>query len=150
MLSFCGMEIATVHAKDVENPQQAYPRAMLIATLIIVFTLVCGGLAIGIVLPQSEISLVAGIMQAFAAFFAAYHLSFILPFIALTLVIGGMGSVSNWIIAPTRGLLLAAKDGYLPKHLDQQNRFGSPSTLLFYQAILVTLVTIVFLLLPSV
>ena len=39
MLSFCGMEIATVHARDVKNPQRSYPRAMLLATLIIVVTL---------------------------------------------------------------------------------------------------------------
>ncbi len=122
MLSFCGMEIATVHAGDVRNPQRSYPRAMLLATVLIVFTLICGSLAIALVLPAKEISLVAGIMQAFQAFFAVYHLTWLLPFIALTLVIGGMGSVSNWIIAPTRGLMLAAKDGYLPRHFGAKPR----------------------------
>ena len=128
MLSFCGMEIATVHDRDVSNPQRSYPRAMLLATLLIVVTLVCGALAIAIVLPEKQISLVAGIMQAFQAFFAVYHLTWLLPFIAVTLVIGGMGSVSNWIIAPTRGLLLAAKDGYLPRHFGNQNKFGMPQS----------------------
>ncbi len=150
MLSFCGMEIATVHARDVKNPQGSYPRAMLLATLIIVVTLVCGALAIAVVLPQKEISLVAGIMQAFQAFFAVYHITWILPLIALTLVIGGMGSVSNWIIAPTRGLLLAAQDGYLPRHFAKENRFAAPRVLLIYQALIVTVISMVFLLLPSV
>ena len=150
MLSFCGMEIATVHARDVQNPQRTYPRAMLLATLIIVVTLVCGALAIAMVLPEKQISLVAGIMQAFHAFFAVYHLTWILPLIALTLVIGGMGSVSNWIIAPTRGLLLAAQDGYLPKHFAYQNRFAAPKVLLIYQAVIVTVITLIFLLLPSI
>ena len=31
------------------------------------------------VLPEKQISLVAGIMQAFQAFFAVYHLTWILP-----------------------------------------------------------------------
>jgi glutamate:GABA antiporter len=150
MLSFCGMEIATVHARDVKDPQRSYPRAMLLSTLIIVFTLVCGALAIAIVLPEKQISLVAGIMQAFQIFFAAYHLTWILPIIALTLVIGGMGSVSNWIIAPTRGLCLAARDGYLPRHFAVENSFGAPKILLVYQALIVTAVSMVFLLLPSV
>lgn len=150
MLSFCGMEIATVHARDVKDPQSSYPRAMFLATLIIVTTLICGALAIAVVLPEKNISLVAGIMQAFQAFFAVYHLTWILPFVALTLVIGGMGSVSNWIIAPTRGLLLATQDGYLPKHFAQENRFAAPKALLIYQALIVTAVTMVFLLLPTI
>jgi amino acid transporter len=150
MLSFCGMEIATVHARDVKDPQHSFPRAMLLATLIIVFTLVCGALAIAIVLPEKQISLVAGIMQAFHAFFAEYHLTWILPIIALSLVIGGMGSVSNWIIAPTRGLMLAAKDGNLPVHFASENRFAAPKVLLIYQALIVTAVSMVFLLMPSI
>lgn len=150
MLSFCGMEIATVHDRDVSNPQRSYPRAMLLATLLIVVTLVCGALAIAIVLPEKQISLVAGIMQAFQAFFAVYHLTWLLPLIALTLVIGGMGSVSNWIIAPTRGLLLAAKDGYLPRHFGRENKLGAPKALLLYQAVIVTIISMVFLLLPTI
>ncbi|MBS0351208.1 MAG: amino acid permease, partial [Proteobacteria bacterium] len=150
MLSFCGMEIATVHTRDVKDPQRTYPRAMLLATLVIVVTLICGALAIAFVLPEKEISLVAGIMEAFQAFFAEYHLTSLLPFIALTLVIGGMGSVSNWIVAPIRGLLFASQEGFLPAHFSNENRFGAPKILLLYQALIVTAVTMVFLLLPSI
>ena len=150
ILSFCGMEIATVHAKDVRNPQRSYPRAMLIATLIIVVTLVCGALSIAIVLPENQISLVSGIMQAFHEFFAVYHLNWVLPIVAIMLVIGGMGGVNNWIIAPIRGLLVAAKDEHLPKHLQHENLSGAPSVLLIYQALIVSVVTMVFLLMPSV
>ena len=70
MLSFCGIEIATVHANDVANPQRAFPRALVYSVLIILSTLILGSLAIAVVLPQQEINLVAGIMQAFDAFFA--------------------------------------------------------------------------------
>lgn len=150
ILSFCGMEIATVHAADVRNPQKSYPRAMLIATSMIVVTLVCGALAIAIVLPEKQISLVAGIMQAFHAFFVVYHLNWVLPFVALMLVIGGMGGVNNWVIAPTRGLLYAAKDGDLPSHMQRENLYGAPSVLLIYQAVIVSVVTMIFLLMPSV
>ncbi len=150
ILSFCGMEIATVHAVDVKNPQRAYPRAMLLATGIILVTLMLGSLAIAVVLPQAKISLVAGIMQAFSAFFHAYHLAWMLPIIALMLVIGGMGGVSNWIIAPTRGLLIAGRDGNLPKLLQRENRFGSPSVLLVGQAVIVSIIALAFLLMPSI
>lgn len=150
MLSFCGMEIATVHSGYVNNPQRAYPRAMLIAAAIIFFTLVCGGLSIAMVIPEANISLVAGIMQAFTAFFTAYHLHWVLPIIAVMLVLGGMGGVNNWIIAPTRGLQIAGLDGNLPKHFCAENSCQAPHRLLIYQAIIVTFVTLAFLLLPTV
>lgn len=67
------------------------------------------------------------------------------------LIIGGMGGVNNWIIAPMRGLLYAIRDGEMSRHLLRENRFGAPSALLILQALLVTLVVaLVFLWLPSI
>jgi len=150
MMSFCGIEIATVHARDVKNPQRAFPRALFFSTIIIVVTLIFGALAIAIIVPGNKISLVAGNMQAFEMFLDAYHISWMLPLVALALVIGGLGSVSNWIIAPTKGLIIAAQDGNLPKNLQRENRHGAPLTILIYQAIIVSLLSLVFLLMPSV
>lgn len=150
MMSFCGMEIATVHAREVKNPQKAFPKALMISTVILLVTLIFGSLSIAIVLPQAKISLVAGIMQSFDAFFSGYHMHWVMPILATTLVIGGLGGVSNWIVAPTKGLLVAAQDGHLPKHLSQENKHHAPAVLLYYQAIIVTLLVSVFLLMPSV
>lgn len=150
MLSFCGIEIATVHANDVHNPQHAFPRALIYSVMIILSTLILGSLAIAIVLPQQDINLVAGIMQAFDAFFARYHLSWMMPVVALMLVMGGLGGVSNWIIAPTKGLLVAAEDGNLPVLFQKTNRNGAPASMLITQAIIVTLLSTLFLFMPSV
>ncbi|MDX2346779.1 MAG: APC family permease, partial [Legionella sp.] len=150
MLSFCGIEIATVHANDVENPQSTFPKALFYSVGIILSTLILGSLAIAVVLPQGDINLVAGIMQAFDAFFAQYHLLWLMPVIALMLVMGGLGGVSNWIIAPTKGLLVAAQDGNLPVFFQRENKAGAPVVLLIGQAVLVTLLSTLFLFMPSV
>lgn len=150
MLSFCGMEIATVHVRDARNPQSVFPKAIMYATVFILVTLVLGSLSIAVVIPQKDISLVSGIMQAFDVFFNAYHMSWIMPLIGLMLVIGGMGGVSNWIIAPTKGLLIAAQDGNLPPHLQSENKHGAPKALLVYQAVIVTFLASIFFLIPSV
>lgn len=150
MMSFCGMEIATVHASDVRDPQRSYPRAMLLTTVIILSTLICGSLAIAVVLPGSDISLVSGIMQAFDAFFSAYHLQGLLSVVAIMLIVGGMGGVNNWIIAPTRGLSLALQDCDAPAVLLQSNRHGAPKSLLLIQAAIVSVVSMIFLLLPTI
>ncbi|WP_133130862.1 APC family permease [Legionella yabuuchiae] len=150
MMSFCGIEIATVHANDVDNPQRAFPYALIYSVLIILSTLILGSLAIAVVLPQSDINLVAGIMQAFDAFFARYHLSWFMPLIAIMLVLGGLGGVSNWIIAPTKGLLVAAEDGNLPPLFQRTNKRNAPLTMLLGQAVIVTILSSLFLFMPSV
>ncbi|MFC3908894.1 APC family permease [Legionella dresdenensis] len=150
MMSFCGIEIATVHANDVPNPQRAFPRALINSVVIILVTLILGSLAIAVVLPQHDINLVAGIMQAFDAFFARYHLSWMMPIVAIMLVMGGLGSVSNWIIAPTKGLLVAAEEGNLPPLFQITNQHGAPVVMLLTQAVIVTVLSTLFLFMPSV
>lgn len=150
MMSFCGIEIATVHANDVLNPQYAFPRALINSVGIILGTLILGSLAIALVLPAKDINLVAGIMQAFDAFFARYHLSWLMPIIAVMLVMGGFGGVSNWIIAPTKGLLVAAKEGNLPPVFQRTNQQGAPTTILISQAVIVSILSALFLFMPSV
>lgn len=150
MMSFCGIEIATVHANDVNNPQKAFPRALIFSVLIILSTLILGSLAIAVVMPQNDINLVSGIMQAFDAFFARYHLSQVMPAIAVMLVLGGLGGVSNWIIAPTKGLLVAAEDGNMPQRFQKTNEQGAPVFMLIAQAVIVTILSSLFLFMPSV
>ena len=150
MVSFFGIELTTVHASNVKNPQHAYPRALLYSTIIIVVTMLLGALSLAEIIPEHKISLVAGVIQAYDLFFTHYHMHWLMPLIAVMLVIGGAGSVNNWIIAPTRGLMMAAEDGNLPPLLKQKNRHGAPKLLLILQACLVTVLTLVFLLVPSV
>lgn len=150
IMSFCGIEIATVHANDVKNPQTAFPKVLIYSVGIILSTLILGSLAIAIVLPQGDINLVAGIMQAFEAFFSSYHMSWMMPIVAVMLVLGGLGGVSNWIIAPTKGLLVAAEDGNLPEAFQRTNAHGAPVVMLFTQATIVTVLSGLFLFMPSV
>lgn len=150
MLSFCGIEIATVHANDVHDPQRAFPRSLIYSVCIILSTLILGSLAIAVVLPQDEINLVAGIMQAFDSFFVQYQLKWMMPVIAVMLVLGGFGGVSNWIIAPTKGLLVAAQEDNLPLSFQRVNRHGAPVMMLVGQAVIVTVLSSLFLFMPSV
>lgn len=150
MMSFCGIEIATVHANDVKQPQHAFPQALTYAVLIILSTLMFGSLAIAVVLPQQDINLVAGIMQAFQAFFARYELLWLMPVVAVMLVLGGLGGVSNWIIAPTKGLLVAAQDDNMPLIFQCVNRHEAPMMMLIGQAVIVTVLSALFLFMPTV
>lgn len=150
LLSFCGMEMSAIHARDVQNPQRNYPRAILLSVLLILGLTILGVLAIAAVIPQNEISLTAGSMQAFASFVNAYNLGWLVPFMAFLVVIGALASLSTWIVGPSRGLLAAAQHGDLPPYFRRLNKDGMPLRLLVLQGLIVTGLSFMFLLMPTV
>jgi len=150
MLGFAGMEMSAVHAREVENPQRDYPRAIFFATIIILVLSVLGSLAIAFVVPQSEISLVAGIMQAMKALLARFGLSWMMPIFAVMISFGAISMVSTWIIGPSKGLFQTAHEGLLPPLFHKRNRFGMPSSILIGQGIVVSLFSLAFLFMPTV
>ena len=150
MTSFLGMELAAVHVRNVRDPQRNYPRAMFFSVILILITMIFGSLAIAIVMPKDQISLVQGVPQAFNSFFEAYHLTALMPMLIILLLLGSLGSMINWIISPAKGLLLAADNGFLPHWLYRLNKHGVASRILLLQAVLVTALCSVFLLFPTV
>lgn len=150
MTAFLGMELATVHIKDVRNPQTTFPKALYISVIIILSTMILGSLGIAMVLPKDEINLVNGVMQAFTNFFAVYHLSWTIPIITVMLLLGSLGGIVSWVISPAKGLMQAAQTGFMPDFLKKENKHGVASNLLIVQAVLVSLFCCAFLFMPSV
>lgn len=150
LLAFCGMEMSAVHASDVRNPQKDYPRAILLSAAIILGLSILGVLSIAMVVPKSEISLVAGALQAISVFVQQYGISWMTPYIAALIAIGAIGSVSTWIIGPSKGVLAAAEEGDLPEVFKKTNKHGVPTVLLIVQGVIVTLLSMMFLLMPTV
>ena len=150
ILSLAGMEMSAVHAQEVENPQRDYPRAILLSAVVILAVFTLGSLAIAMVVPQSEIVLTAGIMEAFTAFFTAYNIQWLIPFMALLIGVGSIGMVSTWIVGPSKGLLATANDGDLPPFFQKTNKEGMPVNLLITQAAIITLLALVFVFMPNV
>ncbi|MBU4337800.1 MAG: amino acid permease, partial [Actinobacteria bacterium] len=74
MRAFAGIEASAVHANSVKNPQRNYPLSILIVVIIGLAVNILGSLSVAIVIPQSEISLVSGIMEAFRFFFKTFNL----------------------------------------------------------------------------
>jgi glutamate:GABA antiporter len=148
--SFLGMELATVHVKKVHNPQKNFPKAIFLTAIFIILSMTFGALAIAIVIPSSEISLVGGVIQSFSYFLSQYHLSFLLKFLISMILIGSLGGIINWIISPAQGLLQAAEDNFLPKWSKKLNKYDVPVNILWLQAIIVTIICVTFIYMPSV
>lgn len=150
MASFLGIELAGVHVNDIRNPQRNFPKAVLFSSFFLLFSMILGSLAIAFVLPEKEINLVAGVIQVFSNLFEVFGLKGLTPVLAVLIVIGTVGSITNWLISPAKGLLHAAEFGYMPKFFMRKNKHGVAQNILIGQAILVSLICLVFLLVPSV
>ncbi len=150
MLNFVGIEMNAVHASDVENPRRSFPIAIFASLIIIVLFSGLGTLAIAMVIPKGQISLVAGSIAAIDYFLKAYHLNSLIPVISLLIAFGALAGLSTWIVGPSRGVLTAAQNGDLPPILHTVNRHGMPLGMLLLQGGIVTFLAFIFLLLPSV
>ncbi len=149
-LFYAGMEMSAVHVTEVKNPQKDYPKAIFIAAIITVILFVLGTLAIGFVIPSQEINLTQSLLVAYNDVFSIFNVEFLGSIIAGFLAFGVFGQVSTWIAGPSKGLLAVGKAGYLPKWFQKCNDRGIQVNILFVQAIIVTILSIMFVLLPSV
>lgn len=145
LLGLAGVELAAYHIRETKNPQKSYPLAILFAVILILSVYILGTLAIAIVVPQKELLLASGLVQAFYVFFSSVGLAWMVPLLACLLFLGAMAGIITWIIGPAKGLLVVAQDGFLPKILQQENRFGVPVNLLITQALVASVLAMIFL-----
>ncbi len=150
LFSLLGLEMSSVHVLEVKNPAKDYPKALLISTIIISLSLTLASLAIAVVVPEKDLDIVTGIIQAFILFFNELGITQAAPWVAGCVVIGGICAVATWIIGPTKGLFAAASDGLLPERLSQTNRYGVPMTILLLQGCICSILVLVYLMLPTV
>ena len=149
-LFYAGMEMNAIHVKEIDNPTRNYPLAILLSSLATVPIFVLGTLAIAFIIPQSQINLVQSLLISYDDFFKFFHLGFLSPVIAAMLAFGVLGGVTVWVAGPSAGLLAVGKAGYLPPILQKTNENGAPVNLLILQAIIVTALSLMFVVMPSV
>lgn len=150
LLGLAGMEMSAFHAREAKNPQHNYPRATLISAIIILTISVLGSLSIAFVVPQTDVSLFAGLMQAFEKFFSAFGMTWAIPLLAFLAVIGSLAGINTWILGPAKGILTCAQDGFLPPFLQVTNKRDMPVGTLIFQAVIASLLTLIFFFMPDV
>lgn len=100
--------------------------------------------------PLNELELTSGGMEAFRYLFEELNMAWAVPLIAAVITIGALGMLSTWIVGPSRGLLATAQDGDFPPLLQKTNKHGMPVAIFVLQGAIVTLLSFVFLYMPSV
>ena len=149
-LFYAGMEMSAVHVKDVQNPGRDYPAAIALAAIITVCIFVFGTLAIGFVIPGSQINLVQSLLVAYDKLFLWIGMPWLGNIMAIFLAFGVLAQVVAWVGGPSKGLLQVGMAGYLPRVLQKRNGNGVQVGILILQGCIVTLLATLFVILPSV
>ncbi|MCF8041603.1 MAG: amino acid permease [Desulfarculaceae bacterium] len=149
ILGYFGIEMAAYHAREARDPKRDYPKAILLSVVIIVAIFIMGSLAIAVVVPAKDISLVAGLMQAMEKFFDPFGLQWLVPVLAVLVAAGGIAQISTWLVGPSKGLLATARDGSLPPVLEKVNKAHMPVSILVAQGLVSTVFVLLFLLVPN-
>lgn len=150
LFSLLGLEVIAMHAGNVNNPQKNYPRALALSAFLILFTIMFSSLALCIIMPKEHISLISGLMNVFKLFFNAYHFEAGTMIIGTCIVIGGLAIASSWMIALARGLHVAVCSINVPAWIQYVNKNHMPSRVLFFQAVVYSLLLSAFLLFPDI
>ena len=149
-LFYAGMEMMGVHVMDVNNPSRNYPKAIIIGSFATVCIFVLGTFALGVIIPAKDINLTQSLLIGFDNFFKYLHMSWAGPVIAVALVFGVLASVLTWVAGPSKGIFTVGKAGYLPPFFQKTNAGGVQRNILLVQGGIVTLLSLLFVIMPSV
>ncbi|HTX46475.1 MAG TPA: amino acid permease [Solirubrobacteraceae bacterium] len=151
VLGYAGIELAGFHARETKNPKRDFPRALIMATILIVGVSIVATLAISFIVPLKQLSLVAGIPQTFAIAFKSLGIgAWATKLLAVLITLGTLALISTWLLGPSKGLYAVEEEGELPPALHKVNRRHVPVSLLVFQGLMTTLFASLFLFVPSI
>ena len=149
-LFYAGMEMGGIHVKEVDNPSKNYPKAVLIGSLVTVLIFILGTFSLGIIIPQEDINLTQSLLVGFDRYFAFIRASWLSPIIAIALAFGVLAGVLTWVAGPSKGIFAVGRAGYLPPFFQRTNKIGVQRNILLIQGAIVTLLGLLFVVMPSV
>jgi amino acid transporter len=150
-LSYSGMEMNAVHVSSLRKPASEFPKAMFVAVGLVLAIFILPALAISWFIPAEQLSLTAGVMQAFDTVFAYFNLGWATPIIALMLIAASLGGMLTWLAGPSKGLLMISRqEGYLPPVLQRLNKHGIQQNILVAQGAVTTVIALLYALIPEV
>ncbi|QYF73150.1 amino acid permease [Cryobacterium sp. PAMC25264] len=146
MLLFAGVEVQAVHVREMKSPRRGFPLAMLLASLIAVVVFLFGSIAVAGLVPYDDIVLQTGVFDAMGTVIVGlWNMSWLLQILAALVCYGALSGALAWISAPSRAMLATAHDGLLPPILQKTNSVGIQRNILILQAIIVTVVSSIYL-----
>ncbi len=140
-LAMVGLEIGPVMGDEVHDPRRTFPRAILLGGILCAVAYVGSTVSLALAVPQSQMAVVQGMMQAIDKMSSGLHLSWILAPLAILMIASIVGSTSAWVSGSARILFVSGLDRYLPRALGNLHpRYGSPYVALIMFGLLASVI----------
>lgn len=112
--AFAGSETASLMGDEIKNARRAIPRALFLGGVTVAICYIMGTVSVILALPPSEVSTLAGLMQAISA--TAHRVGFesVIPFAAFLIALSNVGAAGAYLAAVARLPFVAGIDRYLP------------------------------------
>ena len=148
---YAGVEVNAVHVDELSDASRQFPKATLLAVVLILLVFILPTLAISVAVPAPHISFTAGVMQAFKRLLDHFGLSLLTPIIAVGLVVASLSGLLDWLTGPSTGLLdIARERGYLPRYFQEINSNGVQLHISVAQGIIITVIGLLYAVVPAV
>jgi glutamate:GABA antiporter len=147
---YAGLEVSSVHAGEVNNPQKDYPKVLFFGVALLMVLNIVGAFCIEMVVPAHSINLASGVMQTFTIFFTGHHLHWLIPIVAGMAFLGAFGQLSTWVLGPSKAMLSVAQNGDMPRWWQKTNKYGVPVRFVYTQAIAISVVALIYAVVPSI
>ena len=122
-----GLELGPVMGDEVRDPRRTFPRAILLGGILCAIAYVGATASLALAVPQSEMVLVQGTMQAIDKMSAGLSVGWMLLPLAALMMASITGSTSAWVSGSARILFVSGLDRYLPQSFGKIHpRHGSP------------------------
>ena len=114
VFAFGGLELGAIMGGEIRNPEKTVARAAWIAGLSIAAFYIAGTLAMLVLLPPDQVSVVTGLVQAAAAAGARLGIGWPPLVLAFAIGLGVTGQLGAWIAGSARLPFVIGIDHYLP------------------------------------
>jgi APA family basic amino acid/polyamine antiporter len=123
LYAFLGFESATIPARDIKDPAKTIPRATMIGTLIVTLLYILGTIVLFGILPldilQNSAAPFAEAAQIMGGDYGGY-------FVAIGVLISGLGVLNGWILITGQVSMATAIDDLFPRIFKKENKKGAP------------------------
>ncbi|MDR6842687.1 APC family permease [Pseudoxanthomonas sacheonensis] len=136
LFAMLGIESATVPAAKVENPGRTIPRATIVGTLLTAMIYLIVSTVPLLLIPSQEL---AAAPAPFALLMDRFVGDGFGRWLALFVVISGLGALNGWTLLVGELTRTMADNGVLPTFLSRNNRRGAPAFALLVTAALASI-----------
>ncbi len=133
MFAMLGVESATIPAGKVNDPQRTIPRATMVGTMLAAFIYIGVSAIPLLLLPSNEL---AQSSAPFVDLFQRYLPGQLSQWIALFVIVSGLGALNGWTLLVGEMTASMASHGVFPAALAKTNRHGAPAIALILTAAL--------------